>query len=87
MIRVLLAALTAAFLLLSNSNAGLFMLPESTLPTCGGGNIEHIVATVTEGDKSLIFVKAVIGETIYFTDKLRGYNCTHDRSARLVPSL
>jgi hypothetical protein len=54
MIRVLLAASTAAFLLISNSNAGPFLLPEKTLRTCGGGSIEHVVATVTEGDKSLI---------------------------------
>lgn len=64
MIRVLLAALTAAFLLIANSNAGPFLLPEKTLRTCGGGSIEHVVATVTEGDKSLIFVKAAAGASV-----------------------
>jgi hypothetical protein len=45
MIRVFLAALAATFLLLSNSNAGPFLLPERTLPTCRGGSIEHVVAS------------------------------------------
>jgi hypothetical protein len=45
MIRVFLAALAATFLLLSDSNAGPFLLPERTLPTCRGGSIEHVVAS------------------------------------------
>lgn len=70
MIRVLLGAVTAAFLLLSNSNAAPFLLPERTLPTCGGGKIEHVVATVTEGDKSLIFVKAATGASVESDQKI-----------------
>src|ERR1700730_4059864 len=50
--------------ILSNSNAGPFLLPEGTLPTCRGGNIKHVVATVTEGDKYLIFVKAATGSSV-----------------------
>ena len=64
MIRVLLATLTATFLLLSNSNAGQFSLPERTLPICRGGNIEHVVATVTEGNKYLIFMKMGAGSSV-----------------------
>src|ERR1700730_15698337 len=70
MIRVLLATLTATFLLLSNSNAGPFLLPERTLPTCRGGNIKHVVATVTEGDKYLIFVKAATGSSVEGDQKI-----------------
>jgi hypothetical protein len=57
MIRVFLPAVIAASLLISNSNASPLLLPERTLPTSGGGKIEHVVATVREGDKSLIFMK------------------------------
>jgi hypothetical protein len=70
MIRVLFGAVTAAFLLIANSNAGPFLLPERTLATCGGGKIEHVVATVTEGDKSLIFVKAATGASVESDQKI-----------------
>lgn len=70
MVRVLFGAVTAAFLLIANSNAGPFLLPERTLPTCGGGKIEHVVATVTEGDKSRIFVKAAKGASVESDQKI-----------------
>lgn len=67
MIRIFLAMLAVVFLQLgttTTTNAGPHLLSERILPTCGGGHIEHVVATTTENDVYLIFTKVATDSKI-----------------------